>query len=214
MTSSDTNDESFTDMETAEARMRRSLDMVHRSVEHPSGPGPDRRPSTPAGARPRARFVQDGDVPVTVVSRGNRDAAGATGPSPSRLGAAEAALATERTLRTRAERALHEANAVIHDLRTKQGHADLARHEAHEAVLRERDAAEALRTEFATREAALVAELEAERTARQAAERPAEASAIVRKRRAVPEGEAPARKPRKPAAERPVREPKPVKWWR
>ena len=73
----------------------------------------------------RRRFVQDGEVPVTVVRRDAPDAAhpGAaqSGPTSSRLQRVEAALAQETAARERAERALHEAQAMVQALQTKMG---------------------------------------------------------------------------------------------
>ena len=90
----------------------------------------------------RRRFVQDGEVPVTIVRRdaGSDSVAGAT-PQSSRLQRTEAALAAETAARDRAERALADAQAQNHDLQTKIGHAELARAEAVEILRREREAA-------------------------------------------------------------------------
>ena len=110
--------------------------------------------------RPRRRFVQDGEVPVTVIHprpRQGLDSLGPTraGASPQeRAESAEAVLATERAAREHAERLLREAQATILDLRTKQGHAELARAEADDAVT-------ALRVELATAQGALAAAQEA-----------------------------------------------------
>ena len=108
--------------------------------------------------KPRRRFVQDGEVPVTVLNPRSRHgsdplAMPRPGSSPlERAEAAEAALETERAARENAERQLREAQAAILDLRTKQGHAELRRMEedgqatavreelaALRATLRERD---------------------------------------------------------------------------
>lgn len=91
----------------------------------------------------RRRFVQDGDVPVTVVRRDS--AADPSAPQSSRLQRAEAALAAETAARERAERALHDAQAQIAALQTKIGHAELARHDAVEVARREKEAAAELR---------------------------------------------------------------------
>lgn len=92
----------------------------------------------------RRRFVQDGEIPVTVV---RRDPAGenANSPQSSRLQRTEAALAAETAARERAERALHDAQAQISALQTKIGHADLATNEAVDIARREREAAATLR---------------------------------------------------------------------
>ncbi len=91
----------------------------------------------------RRRFVQDGEIPVTVV---RRDAATESQtPQSSRLQRTEAALAAETAARERAERALHDAQAQIAALQTKIGHAELARIEAVEIAKREKDALSQLR---------------------------------------------------------------------
>jgi hypothetical protein len=110
--------------------------------------------------RPRRRFVQDGEVPVTVIHPRPRQGLDALGPpragaSPQeRAEAAEAALGTERAAREQAERLLREAQATILDLRTKQGHAELARAEADEIVA-------ALRADLAATQGSLAAAQEA-----------------------------------------------------
>ncbi len=90
----------------------------------------------------RRRFVQDGEVPVTVVRRDpGADSAAAAVPQSSRLQRTEAALAAETANRERAERALTDAQNQIRDLKTKIGHAELARAEAVDIARREREAA-------------------------------------------------------------------------
>jgi hypothetical protein len=91
----------------------------------------------------RRRFVQDGEIPVTVV---RRDAtADASAPQSSRLQRTEATLAAETAAHERAERALHDAHAQIAALQTKIGHAELARTEAVDVARREKEAAAQLR---------------------------------------------------------------------
>ncbi len=78
----------------------------------------------------KRRFARAGDVPVVVVNgRTQADAAGSTVPT-NRLRIAEQALNAERDARKRAERNLHEAQVIIHDLKTKIGHAAVERDEA------------------------------------------------------------------------------------
>jgi hypothetical protein len=85
----------------------------------------------------KSRFVQDGEVPVVVVSnRANRpetslSAAGSN--ERSRLADAESALRRERTAREQAERELATAQNQIRDLQTRLAHAELARDEAQAA---------------------------------------------------------------------------------
>ncbi len=114
------------------------------------------------GGLHRRRFVQDGDVPVTVLRRdtgldvpANRIAPPVTVPSSSRLQRTEAALAAETAARERAERSLAETYAVVRDLQTKIGHAELAKNEAVEALRRERESIGQTRSEAASLEARL-----------------------------------------------------------
>ena len=190
----------------------------------------------------KRRFVQDGEVPVMLVhglTAGRRSehadsnpARTATAAAPTnRLEVAETALAAEIASRDRAEKALVEAQAVIHDLRTKLGHADLARQEAVATLLREREAAAELRVSL--REALEQVEVLGQRVPEHVAEhvptvrrgRPPRAEA------APTVAEPPKRRGRKPgprmlgvaahpgtpappaAAGDGVREPKPVRWW-
>jgi hypothetical protein len=98
------------------------------------------------GGLHRRRFVQDGDIPVTVLRREpaheapvHRGAAPAALPTSSRLQRTEAALAAETAAREKAERALLEVQAHARDLQTKIGHAELARTEATETLRREQE---------------------------------------------------------------------------
>jgi len=106
--------------------------------------------------RPRRRFVQDGEVPVTVVNARPRQGLDALGPPRSaispheRAEAAEAALGAERSAHERTERLLREAQASLLDLQTKQGHAELARGEAEQLLSEARAELAALREELAT----------------------------------------------------------------
>ena len=141
----------------------------------------------------RRRFVQDGDVPVTVMRRDSASGAIAVrdsqaGPTSSRLQRVEAALQAETAAKTLAERALADAQTVVRDLQTKIGHAELASREAVERMRRELEAVAAERSITAEREAKLrdaeeraemaeeayhkvQTELTAERGARRVAER-------------------------------------------
>jgi hypothetical protein len=148
----------------AESQMRRALGLLgdaprHRADADRPEPGV-RAGGAFNGGLHRRRFVQDGDVPVTVVRRdpgpdvpANRVAAPVSVPSSSRLQRTEAALAAETAAREKAERALNEAYAAVRDLQTKIGHAELARNEALESLRREREAAAALRSEADDRDA-------------------------------------------------------------
>jgi len=118
-----------------------------------SGRGADRFNS--GSGLHRRRFVQDGDIPVTVLRReagheapAHRSAAAVNAPSSSRLQRTEAALAAETAARERAERALAEAQSSARDLQTKIGHAELAKNEAIGALQRERESSAGLRAEI------------------------------------------------------------------
>lgn len=187
-----------------EANMRRALGMLGGAArQQPPSQARDRRPATPLSSTPRRhRFVQDGDVPVTVM-RTRPDNAAETSPAANgspvnRLEAMQTALAAEHTARERAERGLEDAQGVIRDLRTKLAHMELAREEA----LKQRDLVEAAHVA----EAAHMAETAAEAAL---ADIPA---APVEPRMPRPSTRAPKRLavPRPP---RPEKEPQPVKWW-
>ncbi len=124
-------------MDDAEQQMRRALGLYGDSPRpRPEGerPEPAQRGGGFMQGVHRRRFVQDGEVPVTVVRRDAPDAAhagaGAASPTSSRLQRVEATLAAESAGRERAERALNEAQAAVQALQTKIGHNDLAKNEA------------------------------------------------------------------------------------
>jgi hypothetical protein len=144
-------------MDDAEQQMRRALGLYGDAPR----PRPESERSEPAqragggfmqGVH-RRRFVQDGEVPVTVVRRDVPDAAhpgtGQAAPTSSRLQRVEAALAAETAGRERAERALHEAQAAVQALQTKIGHNDLAKNEATAASKRHLEEIVALKEELA-----------------------------------------------------------------
>jgi hypothetical protein len=238
-------------MQAAEARMRRALGLDGEQLR--SRP-PQERGDTPQRTADRfstqghkRRFVHDGEVPVTLVHglvSGRREHADGNGSRPNtnaqptnRLEVAEAALAAEIATREKAERSFAEAQAAVHDLRTKLGHADLARQEAVETLRRERETTAGLRASLQEAEEQVTA-------ARQAHEAAEKALADLRERQAtrsvatVDEPPRP-RRGRKPRAEilaaaetvaapvaprkgpgrprktesKPAREPKPIRWW-
>ena len=200
--------------------------------------------STPGHKR---RFVHDGEVPVTLVHGlvsgrreqpdGNGARNGANAQPTNRLEVAEGALAAEIATRERVERSLAEAQAAVHDLQTKLGHADLARQEAVEALRRERESTAGVRASLRELEAQVtearhgqeVAERAlAELRDRQASQVEDEVVEVPRPRRgrkpqvevlAVADTAAVATAPRKgPGRPRstepkPTREPKPIRWW-
>jgi hypothetical protein len=142
----------------AESQMRRALgllgDSPRQRLDSDRSEQPVRSGGGFNGGLHRRRFVQDGDIPVTVLRRdpgheapANRILAPPSVPSSSRLQRTEAALAAETAARDKAERSLNEAYAVLKDLQTKIGHAELARNEAVEALAREREIVSRLRSE-------------------------------------------------------------------
>jgi len=140
-------------MDDAEQQMRRALGLYGDSPR-PRQEGERSESGQRAGGGfmqgvHRRRFVQDGEVPVTVVRRDAPDASGQQGPTSSRLQRVEAALAAETTGRERAERALHESQAALQALQTKIGHNDLAKDEAMAASKRHLEEVVTLREEIA-----------------------------------------------------------------
>jgi len=168
-------------MQAAEARMRRALGLDGEQLR--SRPAQERAdsPQRPAerfsAPGHKRRFVHDGEVPVTLVhglvsnrrehADGNGTRNGANAQPTNRLEVAEAALAAEIATRERIERAFQEAQASVHDLQTKLGHADLARQEAVETLRRERESAAGLRASIQE----LEDQVTAARQAQEAAER-------------------------------------------
>jgi len=146
----------------AESQMRKALGLLGETPRHrpdhertEQGRGSDRF----NGGLHRRRFVQDGDVPVTVLRREpgheappHRSSAATVATASNRLQRIEAALATETAARERAERLLAEAQTAVRDLQTKIGHAELARNEAVDALRRERESFEDLRAEAEARD--------------------------------------------------------------
>ncbi len=133
--------EGFSDpgLDESELRARRALGLSRADAPRTRSWGgePARRQGGPGGnGHHKSRFVQDGEVPVVMVSQrpGRTEAAAASGGADrTRLAEAEAALARERAAREQADRALREAHTQIHDLQTRLGHAELARNEAQAA---------------------------------------------------------------------------------
>jgi hypothetical protein len=166
----------------AESQMRRALGLLGESPRH--RPDQERMDQSSRGMGDRfngglhrRRFVQDGDVPVTVLRRepgyeqpAHRGAASAAAPTSSRLQRTEAALATETAARDRAERSLAETQNIVRDLQTKIGHAELAKTEAVEALRRERESLTQLRAATDAREQRLQEAQEQIQTAEQAAQ--------------------------------------------
>jgi hypothetical protein len=135
----------------AEARMRQALGLFgQRSSGHSEHTPTERRQGggghMQVGAR-RHRFVQDGEVPVSVV-RGRRDQQAASlAPALPRPEGRDRVLdeqSADRAAREAAERKLADAQTVLRTLQTRLGHAELERDEAIEEarVLREQLASE------------------------------------------------------------------------
>jgi hypothetical protein len=148
-----------------EARIRRAwgLDGEAPRMRLPERvePQPMPRPAErfTAGAHKR-RFVQDGEVPVTLVHgltgarREHHEPSTARAAAPTnRLEVAETALAAEISSRERAEKALAESQAMVQQLQTKLGHSELARQDAIAALQREKEASADVRTALADAEA-------------------------------------------------------------
>lgn len=215
-------------LQTTEAQMRRALGLGdaggQRIEQQERPPLAARQAERHSPDRHKRRFVRDGEVPVVVVRReqgsdagANHRAASVGAPPTNRVEQAEAALRTERDARERAERALIEAQATIRDLQTKVGHAGLARDEASDAAHRAEAERHALEHALELAESAL----QTERLARETAEAALEDALVDREvseqrvREAVRSHpiRTMVRKAKAPRAEKPAREPQPVKWW-
>ena len=220
-----------------EARIRRAWGLDGEAVRARL---PDRVEPQPA-ARPverftpsvhKRRFVQDGEVPVTLVhgltgARREHHETGATrvAAPTNRLEVAETALAAEISSREKAEKALAEAQAMVQQLQTKLGHADLARQDAIVALQRETETLTDLRAALADAEAraaaAEAARVVADNALATVHVHAADSDATV----APPEPVRRGRKPKAQAAPQAtpplansadtasMREPKPVRWW-
>jgi hypothetical protein len=174
------------DQPQPEARMREALGLRTDGTRVTASPGhrPDR--IIDHGGNPRRhRFVQEGEVPVEVMSLPGR------GPAAPRHRIDETALAAERLARDQAERAFHDATERLREVQTKLGHAELARDEAIALAAARAEQLEALRQRLSAAEAQLAQQAQQrEAPVRKAAPKPAEAR---------PRGRQKA--------------PQPVKWW-
>lgn len=142
----------------AESQMRKALGLLGSAPRHrpePDRPEPVHRTADRFGAGThRRRFVQDGEVPVTILRRevahetpAPRSQHLPTPAASTRVQRIEVALSNEIAARERAERALTEMQALLRDLQTKIGHAELARAEALETLRQERETISQLRQE-------------------------------------------------------------------
>jgi hypothetical protein len=145
-------------IDEAESQMRKALGLLGEGQRHRPDPErmdqPHRTVDRFNGGLHRRRFVQDGDIPVTVLRRdqghelpAHRGTAAVAPPTSSRLQRTEAALAAETAAREKAERALADTQSIAHDLQTKIGHAELAKNEAIDALRWERDVTAQLRAD-------------------------------------------------------------------
>ena len=132
-----------------EGQMRRALGLDggprRPEAARAAAPQPPRQADRFGAGGPRRRFAQDGEVPVTVL-HGRRDHP--ADAAVNRLAAAETMAAREHAAREQAERALAEAQATIHDLQTKLGHASLAQTELQAAARRDQDAIATVQAEL------------------------------------------------------------------
>jgi hypothetical protein len=210
--------------DAAEIRMRRALGLANdKPARDGAAPEQTRRlglrprssETLPSGRTPR-RFVQDGEVPVTVVRGRWTEAQSANQPVVNRLAAAEAAAETERSRRERTERSLQESVDAVRDLQTKQAHIELARDEALLALKRSVGALESLHAALRSHQEQLAAMQEAVEAAERAlragsaalsAQRAARAAAEAALREEAATRLSPKKRAREasPAAEKPVR---------
>jgi hypothetical protein len=238
-------------MQAAEARMRRALgldgEQLRSRPPQDRADGPLRQVERFSSPGHKRRFVHDGEVPVTLVhglvsgrreqSDGNGARNGANAQPTNRLEVAEAALAAEIATRERVERGLVEAQATVHDLQTKLGHADLARQEAVETLRRERESTAAVRASLQELEAQVMAARQGQEAAERALAEMREPQTIQfdevveeapRPRRGrkprveivaagdtAPVAAVPRKGPGRPRSTetKPAREPKPIRWW-
>jgi hypothetical protein len=130
---SPSSDQDSSDQPQGEARMREALGLrtdgtrVTPTVTH----RPERQMDHGGGNPRRHRFVQEGEVPVEVMSLRDHSSRAANGAgSSTRHRVDENALAAERLAREQAERAFAEISERYRELQTKLGHTELARDEA------------------------------------------------------------------------------------
>jgi outer membrane biosynthesis protein TonB len=130
---SQSSDQDPSDQPQGEARMREALGLRSDGTRIPSSHGhrPERQLDHGTGNPRRHRFVQEGEVPVEVMTLRDHSTR-----SPGGLGSAprhrvdETALAAERMAREQAERAFADMTERLREVQTKLGHAELARDEA------------------------------------------------------------------------------------
>ncbi len=130
---SQSSDQDPSDQPQGEARMREALGLRSDGTRMPSPHGhrPERQLDHATGSPRRHRFVQEGEVPVEVMTLRdhNTRSPGGLGSIP-RHRVDESAMAAERMAREQAERAFAELTERLREIQTKLGHAELARDEA------------------------------------------------------------------------------------
>jgi hypothetical protein len=200
----------------AESQMRKALGLLGESPRNRTDADRMDQPSRMGdrfnGGLHRRRFVQDGDIPVTVLRRdqnhdvpAHRGVAAPAAPTSSRLQRTEAVLAAETAAREKAERSLAETHSVVRDLQTKIGHAELAKSEAIDALRRERETHAQLRSDLEAMQERLVEALEQVRLAEHSVETCQEQLADERQARKVIEKALRAAESGREAAEQLVR---------
>jgi hypothetical protein len=103
--------------------MRRALGLGDQTSSAPVYIPPS---AAPTGThRPPRRFIQDGEVPVSIVSRDHGDGIGT-----NKLDAARQALREQLAAREHVEQLLREAQATVRDLQTKLADERIAKDEA------------------------------------------------------------------------------------
>jgi len=132
----------MTDSLSDDARLRATEEQMRRALGlHNASPTQDRPVPSPAApgasTSQRRRFVRDGEVPVSVIHRDQDD-----GVNTNKLDATRQALREQIEARERAEHLLHEAQATIRDLQTKLAHEKLARDEAIQRVVSDKQVVE------------------------------------------------------------------------
>jgi septal ring factor EnvC (AmiA/AmiB activator) len=198
-----------------EAQMRRALGLLDETQIRST---PSHSPTTANGSHlQRRRFVQDGEVPVTVIHRDHRSDETA---GTNQLESARQAIRAQAAARERAERLLAEAQAMLRDLQTKLAHERLAKDELIQRADAEKQAREqALQSIRAELAAERLARQQAEAIARSAVEAQEIAAPARRDARPPPSGKrSPAvagevKRHRKSSGATKPGASKPVKWW-
>lgn len=116
-----------------EARMREALGLRTDGtrVTPSGGHRPERQADHGPGNARRHRFVQEGEVPVEVMTLRDHSSRAVGGPiGMPRHRVDESAILAEKSARENAERTCAELTERLREVQTKLGHAELARDEA------------------------------------------------------------------------------------